>query len=660
MTDQSASLRERRLDILLVLAILLMALFLRWRFLDTTGIWGDQAFTLNTAMRWVNGGAMPLAANKSSVGFVNPPMIEYLYALALRIWPDVLSVSLLTMISGMVALAATGWAAWRIFGRRAALWALLLMAVNPWSVLYSQLIWNQTMLPVFTALTLAFLLVYFAVEQRPLYLIAIFITAACMTQVHPGSAIQVVAIGIIFLLFWRKLRVWPVVVGVGLFVLLYYPFIKYHLGTGWGDFVEAAELASQPAVTSLASVLISLDLLQAKGLMRGVWGTAVFDTLAAILLIISVMYAIWLAVSTFRRRHEGPDQVQKMTAVTILLVWFALPVLFYLRTPYYLQIYYLLSQFPAHFILIGLTLAGFQDGLIQLSTSWQPNSKRFGKFMARWLVPLPLVGLVIWQFGFNVLFQNDRVQEDNLQVRHVRETIQSVNSLMAAYPDCRLVALSIGHQEEVSRMAFLREFADGERVVLVDGRYALPFPEPCAIYLDALADGPAASWLAANATLLPEEKIELSDETWSFYYLSAAERSQLAADFSDSSPLAMWENVALTRLEQGTLQAGQQLPVRLDWSVQSLPPRENYHIGFYLLTMENEVVAQFDGPGYDSRQWQPGDHFITWFDVAIPADLPPAEYQFAAALYTWPNLERLNLQTGDNTAFLGNLNYSGE
>ena len=62
-------------------AILLLGLALRLRGLDTTGLWGDQAFTLNTAMRWVNGGAMPLAANKSSVGFVNPPMIEYLYAL---------------------------------------------------------------------------------------------------------------------------------------------------------------------------------------------------------------------------------------------------------------------------------------------------------------------------------------------------------------------------------------------------------------------------------------------------------------------------------------------------------------------------------------------------------------------------------------------------
>ena len=61
---------------LIAAAIMLLALALRLRGLDTTALWGDQAFTLNAAMRWVNGGDMPLAANKSSVGFVNPPMIN--------------------------------------------------------------------------------------------------------------------------------------------------------------------------------------------------------------------------------------------------------------------------------------------------------------------------------------------------------------------------------------------------------------------------------------------------------------------------------------------------------------------------------------------------------------------------------------------------------
>ena len=72
----SSSRAQHRLYIALAVAILLFALLLRLRGLDTTGLWGDQAFTLNTAMRWVNGGPLAVAANQSSVGFGNPPLID--------------------------------------------------------------------------------------------------------------------------------------------------------------------------------------------------------------------------------------------------------------------------------------------------------------------------------------------------------------------------------------------------------------------------------------------------------------------------------------------------------------------------------------------------------------------------------------------------------
>ena len=143
-----------------VAAVLLLALLLRLRGLETTGLWGDQAFTLTTAMRWVNGGPVPLAANKSSVGFVNPPMIEYLYAAALFLWRDILSVSLLTLLGGLVAVAVTGAVTARLWGRRAALWAMLAFAAAPWAVFWSQLIWNQTLVPPFAALALGGLLLY--------------------------------------------------------------------------------------------------------------------------------------------------------------------------------------------------------------------------------------------------------------------------------------------------------------------------------------------------------------------------------------------------------------------------------------------------------------------------------------------------------------------
>lgn len=652
--------RRRIFDLMIIGFIMGLAAFLRLRHLDTTGIWGDQSFTLNLAMNWVNGGDMPLAANKSSVGFVNPPMIEYLYALALRIWPDVLSVAYLTMLSGMIAIGAAGWAAWRLFGRWAALWTMVIFTVNPWSVYYSQLIWNQTMLPVFSSLTLAFLLIYFAVDQRARYLILSFVAAACMTQVHPGASIQLAAMVIIFIIFRHKLKPWSLVVGVTLFIGLYIPFLMYQIGVGWSDFREALDLAQQPATTSMASLLLSLDLLQAKGLLGGVKNTAVFDTFATVLIAYSLTFAAGTLIRSYKQRPLSKEQSRWRSGLVILSVWFIFPILFYIRSPYYLQIYYLLSQIPAHFLLIGFALVGSQQKLEQMMSTWSENGQRIGLFAVRWLLPLPLVILTIWQFGFNLQFQNSRLDKNNEQIRHVRETIQTVNQILAENPACRLVAVSEGHQLEVSRLSFLRAFTSDERIVLTDGRLAVPIPEPCALYLDALHGSRASNWLAANARRMPDKNIVLGEETWEFYEIDSAARDQLQLQFAGSAHLPAWAaGVTLTHFEVGQLTRGESLLLHLVWKVDDTPVKKTFHFGSYLLNPENQVMTQFDGPGYDSVQWQQGDIFLTWFEMPIPPDLRPGDYQIGLAIYTWPELERMNLKSGENTAYLEKLTYPG-
>jgi hypothetical protein len=68
--------------------------------------------------------------------------------------------------------------------------------------------------------------------------------------------------------------------------------------------------------------------------------------------------------------------------------------------------------------------------------------------------------------------------------------------------------------------------------------------------------------------------------------------------------------------------------------------------------MDKQIVAQSDGPGFDSIQWHDGDQFVTWSELLVPPDLEPGDYQIAVAWYTWPKLKRIALSTGENTAFL--------
>jgi hypothetical protein len=654
--------RKRLIEAAIALLILGLALFLRVRRLDTTGVWADQALTLTTAMRWVNGGRMPLAANKSSVGFMNPPMIEYLFAAALRVWPDVLSVAVMTMVSGMVAVAAAGWSAYRVFGKWAAFWTALVFAVNPWGVYYSQLIWNQTMVPVFSSLMLACLLLYFAVEQRPIYLVLSFVWAACMTQVHPTTVVQLFAMGLVCVIFWRRLRVWPLVVGSAIFALSYVPFLLYERGVGWTDVKVILDLARQPAPWSVAAVLVSFDLMHAKGLLASAQYVTQFDALGTVLLVLSLAYTTSTGVRAFARRRRDREAGQRATGLCILLLWFALPILFYLRSAHYLQIYYLISQLPAHFMLIGVCLDGLLRASEALARRVRRETMRRTVQIVAWIVlPLPLLALIGWQAWFNLRFQDHRFQshKGTTQIRHVRAAIQTSRQLLAEHPGCDMVVISRGHHLDASQLSLFQEFVSQEHVLLTDGDIAIPVPAACGYYLDALPGSRASTWLGTIATRLPEATISVLDDRWQFYKLLADARWSVIAESRPVENPATWVNgAALIGYECGQLRPGATLPLTLTWLVEKQPPEVVYHFGTYLLTMDDQVVAQSDGPGFDSIQWRAGDTFITWFDIPVPEDLPSGEYQVAAALYTWPGLERIELTSGGDTAFLERLRYS--
>ena len=110
------------------------------------------------------------------------------------------------------------------------------MAVAPWAVFWSQLIWNQTMVPPFAALALGGLMLYLAERPRALYLVVSFAAASAMTQVHPGSAVQLATIALALLIFRQRVRWHHVLAGVAVFAALYLPYLVYQIGTGWADF----------------------------------------------------------------------------------------------------------------------------------------------------------------------------------------------------------------------------------------------------------------------------------------------------------------------------------------------------------------------------------------------------------------------------------------
>ncbi len=646
----------------LAAAIILLALFLRLRGLDTTGLWGDQAFTLNTAMRWVNGGPLPLAANKSSVGFVNPPLIEYLYGAALFLWPDILSVSLLTLLGGLVAVVVTGAVTARLFGRRAALWAMLAFAVAPWAVFWSQLIWNQTMVPPFAALALGGLLLYLFDRPRAVYLVGSFAAAAAMVQLHPGSAVQLLTIALALLLYRQRVRPAHVVAGAAVFALLFLPYLLYQIGTGWADLAAIRGVAGQAATFSSAALRLSLDLIRAQGLYRAAPGVEFFDAMATGLFVSTLGGVIWRTVRERRgaggQRGRGDEDhatsaplpnplpqgegvespLRPRSPAPLLLLWFVMPLLFYWRSGVYLQNYYLISQWPAHFMILGIGM----DTAQHMAERWR-GRERAGRVVAR-LLPLPLLALVAFQVFFSLRYQDARAAGDGptLQVRHARALIVQSNRLLAERPECRLVGLGHGERVDNSDLALLVEFTDPTRVLLADGDLALPRPSPCAVYLDARPGSRASYALAAQAQPIASVGVTVKDQTWPFYDWTEEPRG-------DTTTAPRWESLLLAGSFRGEPTPGQNLTLVLTWEILDRPA-DNLHFGVYLLDAAGGVAAQHDGPGFDSAQWRAGDRFVTFHPLPLPPDLPPGDYRTAVALYTWPDIVRAPLADGADAA----------
>ncbi|MBX7254059.1 MAG: hypothetical protein K1X50_18925, partial [Candidatus Promineofilum sp.] len=94
---------------------------------------------------------------------------------------------------------------------------------------------------------------------------------------------------------------------------------------------------------------------------------------------------------------------------------------------------------------------------------------------------------------------------------------------------------------------------------------------------------------------------------------------------------------------------GRDLTLALTWEALARPAAA-YHFGAYLLDANNQVIAQHDGPGFDSAQWRAGDRFVTFQPLPVPADLPPGNYRAAVALYTWPDIVRVPLADGTDLA----------
>lgn len=167
------------------LPLLVLALCLRLHELTGSAIWGDESSSLILAQY------SPPQLWQHAARDVHPP----LYFFLLRLWvlalgDSVLALRSLSAVFGVLAVFLGGWLAWRIASRRAAFLAMLLLALLPTAVRYSQEVRMYSLLGCWMlAATLA--LHCWLDEGRRRYLLAYVLLMTVAFYTHYFSALGV-------------------------------------------------------------------------------------------------------------------------------------------------------------------------------------------------------------------------------------------------------------------------------------------------------------------------------------------------------------------------------------------------------------------------------------------------------------------------------------
>lgn len=646
-------------------AIFLAAAYLRLWGLEYSPTGGDQAMQLNIALRWVTQGKFPLAGHKYSVGLMSPPMTQYLLALPLFLRRDLLWVTQFVALLNVTSVVLAYFILRPTFGRRTALLATLLYAVNPWAVYYSRLTLNLSMIPIFSTLLLGSLLAAFSGRRRALHLALSFVWVAAAIQLYTPSLALLAALGILFLILRQRLAFRPLLIGLLLFILTFVPFLIYEFDTGFMDLSDFQQASAGSTHTNLASVAIGVELARAEGIwytMGAAWkqwrsSVAWGEALGAMVPWLILLGLIVSGQQLLRRRDEFRSSrlAPSTLGLIVITVLFAIPLLLYVRHSTYLQNYYFIYFYPLLFVIMVLPA--------DAALAWSER-RRILRPLA-WLPTALVLALAAWQFHINyaelqMIAQYAQGEQqidtdspskeggfaaDAQQIRHVQQVIDTFRDWSQAHPDCDLIIASNTYQDVGSSLGQVGEFLAPQKVRYVRLGSGAIVPRACGLYLVVSDDAAARAWYETHTTHLSDLTVHMPHDAWHFYELTPPTREALAQTLTAAPPLGQWDNgVRLRHYElTGGERPGDLLKLTLTWQVYDTPPKKRYHIFNHLLDEKGVLVAQADGPGVFSRYWQPGEFFVTWFDIAPPAE---GHYQLLVGLYEWPSLERPHLSDG--------------
>jgi hypothetical protein len=615
--------------------ILLLGATLRLAAFDETLIEPDQGAILDAAFQTANFRYFPLTGMKSSVGVMQTGVVPLLAAIPLLFVKRIIAVQWFFSALDLLALAWLHRAVRVAVGWRAASIAALLYATSPWIILYARTIWYQTLIASLATVGFGCLLVLLSGRRTKSRLLPIAMASiTTLGMVHLAAAPWAALLMLLCLaIAWRRRLGRALLMGLGLSGLICLPYIAHLVRASFGDvrYILTAGRAStgiNTAAYRLASELISGSMIVANA-HGDLWDRSIiaWPSAPGIVLAILAMGFAWAVVTVVTKPRLR-------SALLLMTLWtIAVPTLL-LRSDVHLQHFYLMGLFPAPFVVIG---AWVEDALRPRSRSVRPGLlPTVGRLAAGTLCLIALWWASLWmaRIGLEARGELERDTRGWLMDR----TADTATGYLGSEPTGTLIVLA-DFEGEASAFEWLRGSAQSDRVRIVPIGKGFIIPSGPTCYL--LGPRVPRETLGPVANFIERPELQIpANPPWS---VICGERGA-----PDVTPRATWDNglVLLSTEVGGELAPGAEIKITHAWHMPGLVPGP-YHFFNHLLLEEN-LVAQVDGGSVPHWHWRSGDVVLTTFTLALPDSLPRGDYVLRVGMYTWPDLGRVRLTTGED------------
>jgi hypothetical protein len=631
---------DDRRELWLVMAILLLATILRVGWPTLTEFKFSEARLEALALELTREGRLPLLGVPSSAGFDHSPISVYLYIPAFLFTANPIPATIFGGLVNVAAVALCWWLArrWAGGGRWAALVSALLFAVSPWAVVFSRKIWQVAFVPLLTLAFVGFMVsalveepVLRSSQARKWHLSLALVLYALLVQVHPSAVSLALAILLWLIVFWRKVKVGPLLAGAVGGALTAIPFLVHQLQSGWP--VLTALRGLPDAVWDLSAAWLAWGAITGQGvhslagrsypLLKGVPALESGFHLLGGFAMLGALGLAWRTVACWRgedSEHGHPARID-----LILLSWLVIPVAFNMRHSLELHLHFFAIVMPAAYLVIGRAA----EGIFRRS---RPTLLRTAAVVGIGLLALAQV-LALVLLGHFVA-THDTAGGFGTPLAHylaiADETVSTVQHTAAS----EILVVGQGDSPVADETPAIFDVLLRERATyrFVDGESAALFPPHPAVALLSSGVGEATNWYEPwPAQDLPyDARLILLDGRWpqeGFEAISSPRVFQNGIEFQGYH----WEKGA------GPDGEGQ---FWLLWQPLWLST-DDTHFFVHLLDDSGQLQGQKDTEGYPTAYRNKGDRVISKFDITFSQGVTAIPEWARVGLYKYPEVANL-------------------